>query len=131
MTSQLNVDEMLLIGRLFPALLGLLATAATAGREVCSPTLAVTAARMSDLQPPASGRLWFAAISVDAAGCAAEARGNFDIVVSRAKENAPEVVFRERFVWQTPSVTIGIDFAPDEAVEHYRIDRVSPCVCSR
>jgi hypothetical protein len=52
------------------------------------------------------------------------------MVVSRAKENAPEVVFRERFVWQAPSVTIGVDFAADEAVEDYRIERVTPCACS-
>jgi hypothetical protein len=98
----------------------------TAGHAACSPT----ATRMADLQPPASGRLWFATISVDAAGCTADRSGNFDIVVSRAKENAPEVVFRERFVWQAPSVTIAIDFAADEAVEDYRIDRVRPCACS-
>lgn len=103
---------------------------ATAGHAACSPTLAVTATRMADLQPPASGRLWFATISVDAAGCTADRSGNFDIVVSRAKENAPEVVFRERFVWQAPSVTIAIDFAADEAVEDYRIERVRPCACS-
>lgn len=123
-----------LLGRVASLLLGVaitLAATATAGHAACSATLAVTATRMADLQAPASGRLWFATISVDTAGCAAAATGNFDMVVSRAKENAPEVVFRERFVWQTPSVTIGIDFAPDEAVEHYRIDRVSPCVCSR
>jgi hypothetical protein len=122
-----------LLGRAASLLVGVaitLAATATAGHTACSATLAVTATRMADLRAPASGRLWFATISVDAAGCAADATGNFDVVVSRAKENAPEVVFRERFVWQAPSVTIAIDFAADEAVEDYRIERVRPCACS-
>jgi hypothetical protein len=124
-----------LIGRAWASLLLGLAIALvltpTAAQEVCRPILAVTATRMSELQAPASGRLWFAAISVEASGCAADATGHFDVVVSRAKENAPEVVFRERFVWQRPSVTIGIDLAVDEAVADYRVDQVTPCPCSR
>lgn len=131
MTSRHVADEAPLVRRLLPALFALLAATPTLGHELCRPTLAVTTTRISDVQPPASGRLWFAVISVDASGCVADPRGHFDLVVSRAKENAPEVVFRERFLWQPPSVTIGIDFAADEAVEGYRIDRVTPCACSR
>ena len=131
MTSQHVAARTLRVRRLFPTLLALLVATPSLGQEVCTPTLAVTATRTSELQPPASGRLWFAVVSVDGSGCGAEARGHFDLVVSRAKENAPEVVFRERFLWQPPSVTIGIDFAADEAVEDYRIDRVTPCLCSR
>ena len=45
------------------------------------------------------------------------------------KEGAPELEFREQFVWLPPSVKVGVDFWADEAVEHYWIDNVTPCRC--
>jgi hypothetical protein len=74
---------------------------------MCKAILALTAARMTHVAPPAVGRLWLAAVSVDASQCAADAGGHFEIVISRLKENAPEVEFRERFAWAAPSVSIG------------------------
>jgi len=100
-------------------------------QQVCTPTLTVTETRFSEVHPPALGRLWFAVVAVVASGCSGDSSGNFDIVFTRAKENAPELAFRERFVWRPPSVTVGVDFAADEAVERYRIDGVTSCSCSR
>ena len=111
--------------------IGLAGATQAVAEQVCRPGLAVTETRFSQPHPAASGRLWFALIAVDASGCAADSGGRFDLVVSRLKENAPELEFREQFVWLAPSVTIGVDFAADEAVERYRIDAVTPCRCHK
>jgi hypothetical protein len=31
--------------------------------------------------------------------------------------------------WLPPSVNVAVDFAADEAVQRYRIDTITPCVC--
>jgi hypothetical protein len=49
------------------------------------------------MKPPALHRKWTAAVSVDAATCAAAAGGRFDIVFIRLKETAPDLEFREHF----------------------------------
>jgi hypothetical protein len=124
------VDRSRVFG-VFAGAVGLAAATQAVAQQVCRPMLVVMEARLSDVQRPALGRLWFALISVDASRCVADAGGHFDIVFSRLKENAPELAFRERFVWQPPSVMVGVDFAADEAVEHYRIEAITPCPCSR
>jgi hypothetical protein len=61
----------------------------------------------------------------------------FEIVLRRLSENAPDLEFRKQFIWSvpssvwqaSPSVGVGLAFAADEAVEQYRIENITPCVC--
>jgi hypothetical protein len=108
---------------------GLFGATRAMGEPVCEPVLAVTDVRFSASVQPASGRLWFATVAVDASRCAGDSTGAFEVVITRSKENAPDVEFRERFVWRAPSVKIGVDLWADEAVARYRIDGVTPCHC--
>ena len=95
----------------------------------CRPTLAINDVHFTEMQPPTLSRTWSAVVSVDAAHCAAKATGTFEIVFVREKETAPDLAFRERFVWRAPSVKVQVDFAADEAVQSYRIDNVTACDC--
>ena len=74
--------------------------------------------------------VWTAVVSADASGCATTA-GYFEVGFSRMKENAVELEFREQFIWSSPSVTIGLGFWADEAVESVWIDSVQACPCVR
>ncbi|HEY1361436.1 MAG TPA: hypothetical protein VGF60_04270, partial [Xanthobacteraceae bacterium] len=65
------------------------------GQQVCKPGLAFKAVHFSEMQPPTLKRTWTAVVSVDAAGCAANSSGQFEIVFSRLKEIGPEIEFRE------------------------------------
>ena len=119
------------------AMFGLLAGAAwligvaqVLGQQVCKPSLAFKEVQFSEMQPPTLKRTWTAVVSVDAAGCAANSGGHFEIVFSRLKEIGPEIEFREQFKWQPPSVKVAVDFWADEAVERYRLDNITPCPCS-
>jgi hypothetical protein len=98
-------------------------------QDACRPALAIADARFTEMQPPTLTRTWSAVVSVDASHCAPRTTGTFDIVFVRASETAPDLEFRERFVWRTPSVKVKVDFAADEAVESYRIDNVTSCAC--
>jgi hypothetical protein len=95
--------------------------------DTCRPTLAISDVHFTEMQPPTLSRTWSAVVSVDAAHCAAKATGTFEIVFVREKETAPDLAFRERFVWSAPSVKVQVDFAADEAVQSYRIDNVTAC----
>jgi hypothetical protein len=97
--------------------------------ELCQPVLAISDAHFTEMQPPTLSRTWSAVVSVDAPHCAANAKGQFDIVFVREKETEPDLAFRERFVWRAPAITIKVDFAADEAVQSYRIDNVTTCMC--
>jgi hypothetical protein len=99
------------------------------GQEPCRPALEIKEVQFSPMQPPTRKRTWTAVVSVDASHCAANSTGSFEIVFTRLKENGPELDFRERFAWQSPAVTVAVDFAADEAVQRYRIDTITPCVC--
>jgi hypothetical protein len=103
------------------------------GQQMCKPSLAFKEVHFSEMQPPTLKRTWTAVVSVDAAGCAANSTGHFEIVFSRLKEIGPDIEFREKFKWLPPSVKVAVDFwadeAVDEAVERYRIDYVSRCSC--
>jgi hypothetical protein len=75
-------------------------------------------------------------VAVDASACTADSKGYFDIVFTRLSENAPDLKFRKQFiwsapssVWQAPSVSVGLTFAADEALEQYRIENITPCEC--
>jgi hypothetical protein len=83
------------------------------GQPVCRPKLSVTEVQFSKMKPPTLERKWTATVSVDAAHCAANSSGYFDLGISRLKENGTELEFREQFVWLAPSVKIGIDFWAD------------------
>jgi len=97
--------------------------------DICRPALAIGNVHFTEMQPPTRPRTWSAVVSVDASHCPAKATGQFDIVFVRESETAPDLEFRERFVWRAPSVKVQVDLAADEAVQSYRIDNVTSCVC--
>ena len=99
-------------------------------KQTCKPTLAFKDIRFAEMQKPTLERRWTATVTADASRCATTA-GYFELGISRMKEYGPELEFREQFVWSTPSVTIGIDFWADEAVEAYWVDSIQPCPCAR
>jgi hypothetical protein len=107
--------------------LGLVAQAAAEG--LCRPILSVNDVQLSPISPPTLVRKWTAVVAVDASRCKTNLRGSFEIVFTRLSETAPDMEFRERFTWEPPSVRVSLDFGRDEAVKHYRVDNVSPCVC--
>jgi hypothetical protein len=99
------------------------------GQQECRPSLAFKEVHISEMQPPTLERKWTAVVSVDASRCAANSQGHFEIVFSRLKEIGPEIEFRERFAWLSPSVKAEVVFWADEAVERYWLDNVAPCPC--
>jgi hypothetical protein len=105
---------------------------ASAG-QACRTTLTITNEQLSPVLlptlPPTLERKWTAIVVADASRCATTA-GYFEVGISRLKEFGPEIDFREEFIWSAPSVTVGIDFAADEAVEHAWIDSVQVCPCA-
>ena len=101
-----------------------------AGTEACRPKLAITNARLGEWRLPSMERKWTATVTADAGACTSTA-GYFVIGFSRAKEYGPEVDFREQFVWNVPSVLVGVDFWADEAVDAVWIDSIQPCPCAR
>lgn len=107
----------------------LFGVAQAAAGPVCRPTLTIKEVKLSEMQPPTLERRWTAIVSADAARCKTTA-GYFEIGFSRLKETAPELEFREQFIWSTPSVVVGVDFWADEAVESYWIDSIQACPCA-
>ena len=117
----------------FPLALGLLAASIglidlTQAAPTCRPVLALKDVRFSPMRPPTLERKWTAVLSVDASRCATTS-GRFAILFSRLKETAPEIDFREQFMWKPGAVEVSIDFWADEAVETYWLDDVAPCPC--
>jgi hypothetical protein len=109
--------------------IGIISTTQALGRPMCRPTLAVTEVKFSKWHQPSMERRWSAVVSVDASRCAVNSGGYFEIGFSRLKENAMELEFREQFIWLPPSVKVSVDFWADEAIEHYWVDNVTPCLC--
>jgi hypothetical protein len=109
--------------------IGIVSAIQAAGQQACRPALAVGHVELSPMRPPTLERKWTAVVSVDASGCATNSQGHFDIVFSRLKETGPDIEFRQRFMWRTPSVTVEVDFWADEAVQGYWLDNVAPCPC--
>jgi hypothetical protein len=58
------------------------------------------------------------------------ASGSFQLALLRLKENAPDLLFRERLQWSAPTTTAEIPLSTDEAVERSWIEGVSPCLCA-
>ena len=108
---------------------GLSSTTKAFGQGLCKPTLSVNAVQFSPIHPETLVRTWTAVVSVDASRCRANFRGTFDIAFTRLSETAPDMEFREPFIWMPPSVNVSVEFTRDEAVERYWIDNVSPCIC--
>jgi len=111
------------------AIIGLLSVTQAVGQQECRPTLAFREVHFSEMQPPALERKWTAVVSVDTSRCVANSEGYFEIAFLRQKETGPEIEFRERFTWLSPSVKVEVGFWADEAVERYRIDNIAPCRC--
>ena len=116
--------------------IGLISVRHAIGENLCRPDLTINEVEFSTMMPPTLERTWSAVVSVDASTCTADSKGSFEIVFTRLSENAPDLEFRKQFmwsapsfVWQVPSVGVGLAFAADEAVEQYRIENVTLCVC--
>jgi len=110
---------------------GLICVTEAIGQGLCKPKLSVTDAQFSPIDPEMLARNWTAVVSVDTSRCKANFRGTFDVVFTRISETAPDMEFREPFVWIPPSVNVSVEFGRDEAVERYWIDNVSPCICRK
>ena len=110
-------------------IIGLVGVTQAAGKQECRPALAFKEVHFSEMQPLTLERKWTAVVSVDASRCAPNSKGHFEIMFTRLKEIGPEIEFRERFTWQSPSVKAEVGFWADEAVERYRIDNIAPCRC--
>ena len=116
--------------------IGLIGATQAIGENLCRPTLTVSEVEFSAMMSPTLERTWSAVVSVDASGCTDNAKGYFEIVFTRLSENAPDLEFRKQFiwsapsfVWQMPSVGVGLTFAADEAVAQYRIENITSCEC--
>jgi hypothetical protein len=104
---------------------GLIGVTEAISHGLCKPTLSVNGVQFSPINPATLARNWSAVVSVDASRCKAKFRGTFEIVFTRLSETAPNMEFREPFIWMPPSVNITVEFGRDEAVERYWIDNVS------
>ena len=116
--------------------IGLIGAIQAIGENLCRPTLTVSEVEFSAMMSPTLERTSSAVVSVDASGCTDNAKGYFEIVFTRLSENAPDLEFRKQFiwsapsfVWQMPSVGVGLTFAADEAVAQYRIENITSCEC--
>ena len=108
---------------------GLIGVTKAIGQGLCKPTLSVNDVQFSPIHLETLVRNWTAVVSVDASQSRANFRGTFDIVFMRLSETAPDMEFREPFIWMPPSVNVSVEFGRDEAVERYWIDNISPCIC--
>jgi hypothetical protein len=108
---------------------GLMGLTETRAKNLCRPTLTASEVQFSPIRMPRLQRNWTAVVLVDASHCAPNSTGFFDLVLIRLSENAPDLEFREQFFWSPPVVNVDLSFAADEAVESYRIENVTPCVC--
>ncbi len=118
------------VAGLLAGLISLIGVTQAVSEQTCKPALVFKDVQFSEMQPPTLVRRWTAVISVDASRCTTTI-GAFEVGFSRLKETAPELEFREQLIWSAPSVKIAVDFAADEAVEAYWIDKVYACPCAR
>jgi hypothetical protein len=115
--------------------IALIGTTQAIAEHLCRPTLTLDDIEFSKMIPPTLERVWSGVVSVDASQCATNAKGKFEIVFTRLSENAPDLEFREQYMWSAPSsvwlvpLSVGVTFAADEAVAQYRIENITPCAC--
>ena len=116
-------------------IIGLIGVRQAIGENLCRPELTINEVEFSTMMPPTLERT--AVVAIDASACTENSKGYFEMVFTRLSENAPDLEFRKQFLWSapsfvwqaSPSVGVGLAFAADEAVERYRIENVTPCVC--
>ena len=94
---------------------GLIGVTKAIGQGLCKPTLSVNDVQFSPIHLETLVRNWTAMVSVDASRCRANFRATFDIVFTRLSETAPDMEFREPFIWMPPSVNVSVEFGRDEA----------------
>lgn len=99
------------------------------GDPLCHPKLAVINVQFSEMIPPTLERKWTAVVSVDTSGCQTDSSGYFEIAFTRLSETAPDLEFSERFAWRPPSVEVTVNFAANEAVQHFRVKNITSCIC--
>ena len=117
-----------IIPAFFAAVVSLTAAGGAVSQPVCKPVLAVKQINFSEMHAQTMERRWTATVFVDASRCASTS-GRFAVGFSRLKENAPEIDFREQFMWKSPSTIVAVYFWADEAAESYWVDSVAPCPC--
>jgi hypothetical protein len=100
------------------------------GTPSCRPNLTFKDVAFSPMQPPTMQRKWTARVAVDASRCAANSTGTFEIVFTQLQEFGPDTQSSENFIWAAPDVAVAVTFAPTEAVQDYRVGRVTPCRCA-
>jgi hypothetical protein len=109
--------------------LGVASVAPVNGNPLCHPKLTVTDVQFSEMIPPTLERKWRAIVSIDATGCQTDSSGYFDIIFTRLSETAPDLEFSERFAWRPPSIDVAVNFAANEAVQHFRVGNITSCIC--
>jgi hypothetical protein len=121
-------------GTLIPALtavpLILMGAAGSSSQPICRPTLAFTEAHYALMKLPRLQRTWTVAFTVDASPCAAQS-GDFSILFTVWKENAPDTEYVETFQWVPDLNVISKEFWADEAVGAYRVSTIDPCPCRK
>ena len=117
-------------------IIGLIGVRQAIGENLCRPELTINEVEFSAMTPSTLERTWSAVVAVDASACTENSKGYFEMVFTRLSENAPDLEFHKQymwsapsFVWQVPSVGVGLAFAADEAVGRYWIENISPCAC--
>ena len=111
--------------------LGVAIVVPVTGHPLCRPTLNVTDVQFSEMMAPTLERKWTAIVSVDVSRCQPYSSGYFEIVFTRLSEFGPDLEFREPYAWRPPSVEVAVNFAANEAVQHFRVDNITSCVCMR
>jgi hypothetical protein len=109
--------------------LGVVSAVPVDGQPLCRPTLRISDVQFSEMVPPTLQRQWTATVSVDAAQCEPNSSGYFDVAFTRLSETAPDLDFRQRYAWRPLSVAVVVNFSANEAVERYRIENTTSCVC--
>ena len=99
-------------------------------QQACKPMMAFAEAHYSPMSLPKLERTWTVAFTVDASRCATDS-GNFAILFTLWKENAPDIEFAETFAWRPDLNVISKKFWVDEAVGAYRVSEVNPCPCRK
>lgn len=110
--------------------IGLMSLSQAVGAPTCTPALTIQHVQFSEMRPPKLTRKWTAVLSVDASRCATSS-GLFDMLFTRSKENAPDIDFKERLVWQSNFVDVSVTVSADEAMTGYRIEHVAACPCAK
>ena len=110
-------------------MMGLICTANAANSQVCQPTLTIQDVQFSEMQPPTLERKWTANVTVDASRCKADSGGYFEIVFRRLSEIAPDIEFRERYLWTPPAVKVVVVVSAYEAIAGYHVEHVTRCTC--